>query len=121
MKQGNPQQARFGMHRESGKTTQNPPLEHIRQSLHDIFTTPIGSRIARRHYGSYLFALMDYPMTPANQLRVVAALVDAANRWEPRVDIQSAVLSIERDGKMHLNYHARTKDEVEIDGRLGLT
>ena len=41
---GNPARAEQGMNRHTGLYTKDK-LAHIRQSLHDIFTTPIGSRI----------------------------------------------------------------------------
>ena len=77
---GNGAFAETDMSRDNGRPVADK-LAAIRQSLHDIFTTPIGSRIQRREYGSYLFALIDAPMNPANRLRLAAALVDAATRW----------------------------------------
>ncbi len=41
-----------GMSRETGVTLVE--LEHIRQSVRDILTTPLGSRVMRRNYGSLL-------------------------------------------------------------------
>ena len=32
---------------------------HLRQSIADILSTPIGSRVMRRNYGSHLFDLID--------------------------------------------------------------
>ncbi len=37
-------------------------LEHLRQSVRDILTTPIGTRVMRREYGSQLYALIDAPL-----------------------------------------------------------
>lgn len=112
---GNP-----GMRRELGTTTADK-LEHIRQSLHDIFTTPIGSRIQRRDYGSHLFDLIDAPMNAAGRLRLAAALVDAASRWEPRVVLQTVFIDIGMDGAAYANYTARTLDEAELKGQVRLT
>ncbi len=92
-------------------------LAAIRQSLHDIFTTPIGSRIQRREYGSLLFQLIDAPMNPANRLRLAAALVDAATRWEPRVTLESAIIGVGMDGKTVLNYRARLLDDAELQAQ----
>lgn len=36
-------------------------LEHLRQSITDILSPPIGSRIMRREYGSRLFKRVDVP------------------------------------------------------------
>ena len=109
----NPALAKMGMDRHTG-TIRSPQLAHIHQSLTDIFTTPIGSRIQRRDYGSHLFALIDSPMNPTGRLRLAAALVDAAYRWEPRVVITYANINVSTDGKTTLDYQARTLDGEEI-------
>lgn len=108
--------AETDMSRDSGRPVADK-LAAIRQSLHDIFTTPIGSRIQRREYGSYLFALIDAPMNPANRLRLAAALVDAATRWEPRVTLESAIIEVSMDGKTVLNYRARLLDDAELQAQ----
>ena len=116
---GNGAFAETDMSRDSGRPVADK-LAAIRQSLHDIFTTPIGSRIQRREYGSYLFALIDAPMNPANRLRLAAALVDAATRWEPRVVLETAVIDITMDGKTEISYTARTLDDAELRGQATL-
>ncbi|MEW7978507.1 MAG: GPW/gp25 family protein [Candidatus Sedimenticola endophacoides] len=35
---------------------------HLRQSIIDILTTPLGTRVMRRDYGSRLFELVDAPI-----------------------------------------------------------
>jgi len=60
-------------------------LEHLRQSITDILTTPIGARVMRRDYGSDLFNLLDHPGNKANLLRVYAATIEALLRFEPRI------------------------------------
>lgn len=118
-KTGNASKAENGMNRHSGHHTADK-LAHIRQSLHDIFTTPIGSRLQRRDYGSHLFDLIDSPMNPANRLRLAAALVDAASRWEPRVILETAIIEIGMDGITTIHYSARTLDEAELAGQSRL-
>lgn len=34
-------------------------VAHLRQSVRDILTTPVGSRVLIRDYGSELFSLLD--------------------------------------------------------------
>ena len=116
MSTGNGAYALGGMRRDDGRNSAHK-LEHIRQSLADIFTTPIGSRIQRREYGSHLFDLIDAPMNPANRLRLAAALVDAATRWEPRVTLESAIIEVGMDGKTVLNYRARLLDDAELQAQ----
>lgn len=70
-------------------------LEHIRQSIADILTTPIGSRVMRRTYGSLVPALIDQPDNLATQTRVFSAVASALMRWEPRIAITR--MSLVRD------------------------
>lgn len=58
--------------------------EHTQQSIRNILRTPIGSRIMRRTYGSYLPALVDSKLTERNILLVYSAASEAILRWEPR-------------------------------------
>ena len=81
-------------------------IDHLRQSVRDILTTRIGTRVMRRDYGSRLPALVDHPMTPRLAMDVYGAVAEALHRWEPRlrlsrVRIVSAVagrLVIELEG-----------------------
>lgn len=65
---------------------------HIRQSVADILTTPIGSRVERRPYGSMIPDLIDHPYNAANRLRLMSATVMAIGRWEPRLSITAVVV-----------------------------
>lgn len=67
----------------TGKPLQG--LEHLRQSIRDILTTPVGSRVMRREYGSRLYELVDAPMTRETLLNIYAATAEALIRWEPRL------------------------------------
>ena|SRR5450830_438990 len=74
-----------GMHTVTGK--QIDGLDHLRQSIADILTTPIGTRLMRRDYGSLLFELIDQPHNGVTQLRLYAATAKALLRWEPRIKL----------------------------------
>lgn len=69
-------------------------LDHIYQSIQDIVTTPIGSRIMRRDYGTLVFKLLDAPFDDILQMQIYAAVATAIIRWEPRVLLHSVSLSI---------------------------
>lgn len=58
--------------------------EHLRQSIADILSTPIGTRVMRREYGSRLPDLIDAPMTGDLTVEIFAATAEAIDRWEPR-------------------------------------
>lgn len=65
---------------------------HIRQSIGDILTTPLGSRVMRRDYGSALPDLIDAPLNDKTTLRLYAATAAAIMRWEPRFKISAIAL-----------------------------
>ena len=47
--------------------------DQIRQSIQDILTTPIGTRIMRREYGSLLPQLIDSPFNEITLLQLYAS------------------------------------------------
>ena len=85
-----------GMSRNDGTLLTND--EHLRQSIHDILTTPLGTRLMRREYGSLLPFLIDSPANDATRLRLMAATATALIRWEPRIKVSKVTLTIIADG-----------------------
>ncbi len=59
--------------------------EHLRQSVTDILSTPVGSRVLLREYGSRLFSLLDNPQDDFTRVRIVRETATALERWEPRL------------------------------------
>lgn len=78
-------------------------MQHLRQSIRDILTTPIGSRVMRREYGSRLFQLIDAPMNRSTLLDVYSATADALDRWEPRFKLDSAKAVAAEPGRLELD------------------
>jgi phage baseplate assembly protein W len=68
-------------------------FDHVRQSIGVILTTPIGSRVMRRDFGSELFDLIDRPMTDQVILAIYAAAAMAIARWEPRFAVLGCALT----------------------------
>lgn len=62
-------------------------LDHLYQSVRDILTTPIGSRVLRRAYGSRLPRLLDRPINQETVVEITMATAEALRRWEPRYRI----------------------------------
>jgi len=60
---------------------------HLAQSIRDILTTPIGTRVMRRGYG-FDFDLIDMPITPLTMIDVVAGAATALRTWEPRLRVR---------------------------------
>jgi len=111
-----------GMDAQTGRSLDT--LAHIQQSVRDILTTPIGSRVMRRDYGSLLPELIDQPLTGATALRAYSATVVALMRWEPRIRVQQITrqVSTDRPGRLDLAITARrvdTGDAVNLTVPLG--
>ncbi|WP_017517040.1 GPW/gp25 family protein [Pseudomonas nitroreducens] len=83
----------IGANRHTGQ-----PLDgvgHLRQSIEDILTTPLGSRRMRPEYGSQLRRMVDLPVTEGWKSAVQAEVARALGRWEPRLALTSVrVLSV---------------------------
>lgn len=106
--------AALGMNSATGSALAD--LDHIRQSIRDIITTPIGSRVMRRDYGSIVPRLIDQPSHPANRLRVMSAVYSAVHRWEDRVRLTGVRFDIGIDGKATIDL-----DAVRVDGPQATT
>ena len=68
-------------------------LEHLRQSVGDILSTPIGSRVMRREYGSLVPELIDHPDNATTRVRLYAATASALMKWEPRLHLSRVQLA----------------------------
>lgn len=86
-----------GMDRQTGL-----PIDGVRrrhQSITDVLTTPIGTRVLRRRYGCFLFDLVDSPGTPAGRMKVIAAVAHALAMWLPEIRMVSASITLSAAGK----------------------
>lgn len=92
--------------------------EHLSQSIADILTTPLNTRIMRRDYGSLLPDLIDWPLNGQTTLQAYAAIVMALMRWEPRISLSAVALSLgERPGQAFLDLDGQ---RVDTNERLNL-
>ena len=87
--------------RETGKLLTE--IEHIKQSLADLISTPIGSRVMRRDYGTQLANLIDQPTSEALYLKCYSTIYLAVLRWEPRIEISKIFISGQEQGKQVLD------------------
>ena len=78
-------------------------VEHLKQSIIDILTTPIGSRIMRRNYGSKLFELVDKPINRDFTLEIYAATAEALEKWEKRFKVEKVKITEVKEGKVTLS------------------
>ncbi len=94
-----------GMSATTGRTLRG--YDHLRQSVRDILTTRIGTRVMRRDYGSRLPDLVDAPLNAEGRLDLYVATAEALARWEPRLDLDRVTSSADVDGRVELTIVAR--------------
>lgn len=71
-------------------------IDEVWQSINIILTTPRGTRVMRRHFGSDLPRLVDRPLSPLTLIDFFAAIADAI-RAEPRFRVRQMQLSTESE------------------------
>jgi len=91
--------------RGTNSTTGKPlsGLDHLRQSIRDILTTPLGSRVMLRDYGSRLFDLVDAPINRQTIVDIYAATVEALAKWEPRIAVSRVFATSVQPGQITLS------------------
>lgn len=102
----------IGMSNSTGRAISN--RQHLMQSVADILTTPIGSRVMRREYGSQLPDLIDWPLNSATRLQAYAATAMALMRWELRIRLSRVQLFLgEQPGEAILELEGSEVDSNE--------
>lgn len=76
----------IGLDRRTGQPLTG--LDHLKQSIEDILTTPLGSRRMRPLYGSNLRRFVDMPVNEGWKSAVQAEVARALGRWEPRIQLE---------------------------------
>jgi phage baseplate assembly protein W len=105
------------MSRTTGKYLDD--LEHLKQSIVDILTTPVGGRVMRREYGSNLFYLVDRPVNREFLQQIYAAVAEALERWEPRFDLKKVTVDEVKDGRITLSLsgvYLITQTKIDVRG-----
>ena len=94
-------------------------IDHLRQSITDILTTQIGSRVMRRDYGSRLYQLVDAPLNRTTLLELYAATAEALMTWEPRLSVSQVSAESGDSGSVTLTItgtYLPDGSEVTLDG-----
>ena len=101
-----------GMNANNGRSIVD--TAHLAQSVADVLTTPIGTRVMRREYGSQLPDLIDWPTNAATRLLAYAATAMALMRWEPRIRLNRVELFLgDRPGQAVLDLDGTLADSNE--------
>lgn len=94
-------------------------LAHLRQSIADILTTPIGSRVMRRDFGSRIFERIDAPITGELVAEIYSDVVEALFNYEPRFEVSSVSVVSITDGHIILDLegtYLTTGETLKLDG-----
>lgn len=79
----------------TGRAVSELDDDYIRRSVADILTTPVGSRVMRRDYGSYIPELIDQPLNDQTKLKLYGATAMALMRWCRLARLKSVLLDID--------------------------
>lgn len=110
----------IGMSATTGRAIEG--LAHLRQSIADILTTPIGTRVMRRDYGSLLPELIDQPANGSTQVRLFGATATALMRWEPRLRLTRVqFFAGAQPGTFDLDIEGERTDVPQPSERVRLT
>lgn len=103
-----------GLNRKNGEALSG--IQHLKQSIKDILTTPKGSRVMRPEYGSNLPRLVDLPINKGWLSAFQAEVVNALRRWEPRLTIKQVKVNSFIDGKVLFNIRGiYNEEEIVLD------
>lgn len=96
--------------------------QHLRQSINDILTTRIGTRVMRRNYGSFLPDLIDAPVNAETQMLLIAASVHSLMVNEPRLLLTRVQISgmTPSGAELAIEGRDRSGSEISIDVPLQL-
>ncbi|MDV9031854.1 MULTISPECIES: GPW/gp25 family protein [unclassified Pseudomonas] len=95
----------IGLDRRTGQPLAG--IAHLRQSIEDILTTPLGSRRMRPEYGSQLRRYVDLPVNEGWKSAVQAEVARALGRWEPRLKLERVKVVAVLDGQVSLALSGR--------------
>jgi phage baseplate assembly protein W len=96
--------------------------EHLAQSIAQILTTPLGSRVQRRNFGSLLPELIDQPFNDATRVRLYGATATALQSWEPRLQLKRVALAQgETPGSFVLTLEGQRTDVAPANAHTRLT
>lgn len=82
---------------------------HVYQSIRVIIGTLIGTRIARRSFGSIVPLLIDRPISTSTLMLLRGAVFVAIARWEKRITLQSISFALS-DGAVNMTLSGYLND-----------
>ena len=89
-------------------------LTTIEESIRDILITPLGSRVMLPEYGSKLFELVDRKVDDEFRAKLTLYVVEAVEKWEHRVKVQSVKIKQSSEHKLYLKIFVEDGNSIEV-------
>lgn len=106
-----------GINAQTGKHLDG--FDHLLQSVRDILTTPLGSRIMRRDYGADLHKYIDANINSETLAGIYASAAKALRRWEPRLRVTRFRAEVSQAGSLTITvigYYKHNGQEIVLSG-----
>jgi len=99
-----------GMCKHTGKYLND--IDHLKQSIEEILTTPIGTRCMNRKFGASLFDLVD---SNASNIDIYASVAKALKDFEPRFNLKKINTLRDTNGSLYIDItgeYVPTKENI---------
>ena len=90
-------------------------LISVEDSIRDILSTTIGSRVMLPQYGSRLFELIDRRVNDEFRADLSYFVIEAVQRWEKRVQIDEVKLISLKDHKLSFKILLTNGKEIGVE------
>ena len=108
-----------GMNNKTGQRIEG--VAWLRQRLADVLSTPLGTRVMLRAYGSRLFELTDNPMSPRWKVQIYAAVAEAISNpinGLPDFQVTASTVKVDSEGKAELDVwgvYVPTRELIKVE------
>ncbi|MEM8554387.1 MAG: GPW/gp25 family protein [Pseudomonadota bacterium] len=93
---------------------------HLEQSIGDILSTPLGTRVLNRGYGSNLPNRLDAPMNGETIIDIVMDTAEALAAWEPRFMLERVEVTDAIAGRFELLLSGQTDHgAIQVAAQVG--
>ena len=89
------------MNRHTGRALSGD--DHLGQSVVNILSTPKGTMVMLRDYGSDVPGILDQPMNGETLVDLFQAIAEALDDWEPRIQLERVQLVAASAGQAEFN------------------
>lgn len=95
----------------------------VANSITTILSTPRGSRVFNREFGSVVDDILFDPIDEFTELRIKREVIDALDIWEPRIQLNTATVLADTANQQYyveLNYTIPTLNDKNVTLKFNL-